>query len=380
VVNIVQGRRRPARSGPRRVLAVIALIVALLSLGYVFVGFWTPMGDAAAFVDAERQGITYARPLSGLLAALVDAQNAAVRGKPVDATAVRTAVDDVSRVDGQLGGSLGVGQRWSKVPGQVESALNAKATGQEALRTYAAPIALTHALLGEVGELAQVVRDPELDAFHLVDAALFRVPDVIVNAGELSAVAHITQRAVDRDGDGDPRGAVALDRLVKASAAISAGLRAGADASAGDTINLGLLGPLDEFSAAVDALSKTPTNRADDVEGARARVHKAATGLESSVLAALDSSLQERAGALNGQRRYAMFAGVLAALASVALLLLRPPGSGSPPGSPARGPGGRHHGQAPDDGEPSGDLINARELHDLVGAGGQSQANRRRAR
>jgi hypothetical protein len=363
-------------------MAVIALITALVSVGYVFWGVWSYTGDSSEFVDSERHGVTYARPLTGLLAALVDAETAAVRGKPVDAAAVRSAVDDVSRVDGQLGSALGVGQRWSKVPGQVESALNSKATGQDALNAYAAPIALTRALLKEVGDLTRVVRDPELEAFHLVDAALFRVPDVIVDAGEISSVAHIVQRAADRDGDGDPRVAVAQARLVTAADDISVGLRMGADTSAGGAIDLNLLDPLDRFAAAVDALAKTNATRADDVDAARVGVHKAAVGLESAVLAALDSALQARKDALGQQRTYAVVAGVLGALATVALLWLSSSGSATPPApaAPTRLAAGRRQGQSADDGEASGDLINARDLHDLVGAGGQAPANRRRAR
>lgn len=367
----------------------VALVTALLSLGYVFLGLWTSTGDAAAFIASERRGITYIRPLTGLLAALVDAQSAAVVGKTVDAAAVRAAVEDVNHVDGQLGSSLGIGQRWSKLPGKIESALNAKAIGQDALRTYAVPVALTQALLGEVGDLAKVVRDPELDAFHLVDAALFRVPEVIVNTGELAAVAHARERG--QASGRDQRLAVAQDRLVRAAEAISAGLRMGVDASAGDTIDLDLLDPLDEFAAAVDGLAKTAAalggsgTSSADVEAARVGAHKAAVALESAMLAALDTSLQARANELAEQRRYAVLAGLLAGLATVAVLWLRPPDAGTAPVSsvPARLAAGRHYGYPPDgsgaDGESSGDLIDARELHDLVGAG-QTRANRRRAR
>jgi hypothetical protein len=379
-------RRRPGRA--RLTASAAALMGILLPFGYVFAQFWTATSDAADFVAGERRGIAYARPLTRLLAALVDGQAAAARRATVDVAAVRAAVDDVSRVDDQYGETLGVRQRWSAARAEIETTLARKAAGQDAQREYAGPIGLTQALLADVGGQTKIVRDPTVDGYHLVDAALFRVPEVIVNAGHIAVMGPAA-----RSGGAGERSQVdvANDRVVRASEAINAGLRMSADSARGDAIDLALLVPLDEFVASVDSLVKLAAGLGAsgtalaDLTAAHRRVHRAGIALNSAVLAALDALLEDRGDQVSGQRRAAIAAGVVALLAGATVLWSGMPGAAGSSVAPATGepastsgaarPGGRADPDRARD--TAADLISARDLHDLVQAG-QGQARRRR--
>ena len=153
-------RRRRARGRAVFAMSVAALLALLGPLGLMFAQFWSSTGEAATFIASERGAVAYVRPLTKLLATLVDAQSAAVRGSSVDPATVRAAVAEVDGVDRQSGDSVRVRQRWSQVPEQVESTLRRKATGVEALSAYASPIALAQALLTDIGHRSQIVRDP----------------------------------------------------------------------------------------------------------------------------------------------------------------------------------------------------------------------------
>jgi hypothetical protein len=381
------GRRRRRRGRTRLTASVAALIGILLPLGYVFGQFWSTTSEAADFAAGERRGIAYVRPLTRLLAALVDGQATAARRATVDVAAIRAAVDDVSRVDDEHGDALGVRQRWSAARAEIETALARRAAG-DAPGEYAGPIGLTQALLGDLGRQTKIVRDPAVDAYHLVDTALFRVPEVIVNAGRIAALGPAA-----RGGKAGVRSQldVAGDRINRATDAINAGLRMSADSAQGGAIDLALLVPLDEFAASVDSFGKTtaalPTSDSAVAEltAAHRRVHRAAVALDSAVLASLDGLLENRADQVAGQRRNAVVAALVAILAGAALLwsgLPVPAGAGpvaSPTGEPTSAQGSARHGR-PDPTvarDTAADLISARDLHDLVQAG-QGRAQRRR--
>jgi hypothetical protein len=120
-----------------RIVSLIIAVLALLPVAYVFNGFWAATGEAMRVNAVQRVGAGYVRPLTTLLATMVDAQDAAVRGEPPATDAVREAIEQVSRVDQASGGQLGVSQRWSHVRGEIESKLGATVSGPAAVGMYA---------------------------------------------------------------------------------------------------------------------------------------------------------------------------------------------------------------------------------------------------
>src|SRR5205814_1496710 len=82
-------------------------------------------------------------------------------------------------------------------------------------------------------------RDPAPGSYQLTQVALRGLPDVIVNAGQVSALAALTRGS-------DARLVVAQDRLTRAAGDVSTGLRAGTEPGADYVVGLNLLGPLDE--------------------------------------------------------------------------------------------------------------------------------------
>jgi hypothetical protein len=363
------GGGRSARRTGRLVVAVAALLAMLIPVGVVFTAQWNATRDNASFVADERAGVAYVQPLSTLLVALVDARAAVAYGRSPDAAGVRAAVAAVTAADERLGSHLGVRQRWSPLPGQIDGALRQKtSTG------YDTTIGLTRALLATIGDQARVVRDPTVDAFHLADAALLRVPDAVVAAGDLAGLARSVRRAPadpgntdavagddasgdDASGDGasgvdqapavtglDDRYPVAVDRLTVAGAAIRDGLRSGTDAHTGDALNLDVLKPLDAFVAAVDALSHAATAHAASGTGAAAvdnaarAVTRTAATLQAAVLAALDAMVADRAADLNRQTQITIGAAVLAILALAGVLAVVWLGSRRPAPRPAPPP------------------------------------------
>jgi hypothetical protein len=374
-------RPRARRRSVQAVVAVFVLIVLLAPVAYLFTRLWASIDDNATTTDNERAAVAYARPVNKLLAALADAQYAAVLRTKVDPTSVRSAVDDVNAVDRQSDDPLQVRQRWIRLSSEINDVLSQNVSGPDALATYASPIALTQALLSQIADSAKVTKDSGPGSFQLTQVALRSLPDVVANAGQLGALASTVETPASTRSTRtplDPRLTIAKDRLTQSAGEVSTGLRAGTDPGANYTVDLGLLGPLDEFTAAADDLSQAADGLEVPGSGANERVATAngvvktkALALESAVLDAFDAQLTTDASGYSGERRNLILAAAIILLAAGALLWLRPPWLVEP--RPAAPEGldqaeGRH--SYPTDGPdaaPDGvprvpDLVDAREL------------------
>ena len=320
-------------------------------MGFVFQRLWTSTEDGAVFHAAERDGVAWVRPLTTLLAGLVDAQVATSAGVAVDVSAVRAAVGEVSRIEKDHGDPLHIHQRWQPMPDQIDAVLSQPVTGPNASVAYAVPIEMTQSLLGTIGDASMIVRDPGVDAYYMIRTAVFDVPDVVVNAGRLTTAARdLASRAGAKPPlAADPRAAVALDRITRAAEAIRVGPRSAADETSGEAASIALLKPLDAFTAATDELAEAarapvqnPAESLADLDRARQVAHTASLALETAALDSLDALLQERLNHITFERSSELLAGAAIVLAAGLLWLINRPERGPKPaarpeiGSPNR--------------------------------------------
>jgi hypothetical protein len=337
-------RRRTGRSQRHRVVvnALLVVLLVLLPLGYVFQRLWVSIEDGARFHAAESEGVAWVRPLTKLLATLVDAQVTATAGAIVDVQAVRAAVGEVSRVEADHGDPLNIRHRWDPMPDQIDALLAQQISGPRALTAYAVPIEMTQSLLGTAGDASTLVRDPGIDAHYLIKTTVVDVPDIIVNVGRLAGTANdlAARPGVQTALAADPRAAVALDRITRAAAAIRGGPRSAADETTGEAASIGLLKPLDALVAATDglaravtALSHNPAAAQTDFDTAQVQVRSSSFALETAALDALDALLQKRINDIAVERQNEVLAGLAIALAAVLLWLVNRSAGGSAPGT-----------------------------------------------
>jgi hypothetical protein len=275
--------------------------------------------DDVEVAASERVGVTYLQPLTGLLATLVDAQSSAAKREVVNTGAVHAAIEEVNRVDAAHGDQLLARQRWAPLPDQIESALSKSVSGPDAVNVYAVPIGLTQTLLGHVGSTSGALRDTDLVARNLVDGALSRVPEVMVNASRIVALARSsTAEAMTI--------AVARDRITKAATDLGNGLQLANDVTASQG-GLSQLKLVDNFTAAVLAMIKASSgpngsapSAVGEIDAAQARLQKAAVVLAAGLLSDFDSLLERRTEALNQQHQRILIATSVATVAAVAVL------------------------------------------------------------
>ncbi|TDB70791.1 hypothetical protein [Micromonospora sp. KC723] len=322
-------RRRP--SAPGRLLPLVLVVALLAPVAALFVQAYGGTGDDRELATRERLGIEYLRALAPVTEALVEAQSAAVAGRPAPREPLARAVDGVTQVDLRIGDELRSRERWSGLRAKLEALPEKRLTEPEtAYAAYGEVTDLLLALYRKVRESSGLVRDPRADSFFLQDGVGRGLPTALVAAGRL---ADLSVLAATRPSSQATR---TLNELAQArvtalgsASDLVADLRAAVDNSERTDLGATVLTPLDTYQRAVEALAAfsvpepgSRTGLADpaQVSAARANAQSAARQLQPVILDQLDAQLVDRIDGYDRDRWIAV--GVAGAAALLVLVLL----------------------------------------------------------
>ena len=365
----------PARRVPWRRLFVVAGLAAALVIpfGYTFMQFWNASGDDLTFTQRERAGVEYIRPLTKLVGVLTDAQTATVAGARSNAGALRGAVAAVDSADRQHGGTLGTEERWANLSQRLSQLADSSVTGRQAYATYSESIDLTLALMAKAGDTSNLILDPQLDSYYLMDTTLLRLPAMLVDSGRLVDLARLG------GGEGDSSAAAqvlaARDRVAASATAIDVGLKKSFDATGSSTLGPSLLGHVDRLRSVTAEIAPSTSlidlpvslTDVDRVAGARDRMRDAAIQLDDATLTELDGLLVIRQDGIDRQRTGVLVAILIAALVGGCVLWSRLPERGRyededeeylEPAGHRKGVAGSSEGE----GDEAPELMDARQL------------------
>jgi hypothetical protein len=323
----------PSRWG-RRVVTRLALLAAVgATFAFILLQLLAATTADRSSVDSERRGVAYLQPLNHLIGELAEAQSITVRGQPVDATKINTAIAGVDAADHEHGESLDARQRWVDLRQGIGTVTGRSLSGEAAYVAYSDLITLALELGRKVGDTSELILDPELDSYYLMDTVLLRVPQVLVSAGRAADLAVLAGPAPPTAAQ--VRVSVARYQVAADAAAVGIGLRKAMESTNSATLAPNVTGQLDEFRSAVDAfaasatlLPPVDTVDADTLTRNAERVRQEARPLGNAVLSELDGLLRDRHDDLTVQRVTAIVAGaggVLLAIVLLAVLLPPPP-------------------------------------------------------
>ena len=182
-----------------RVAIGAALAVALLTpVAVLFTLVWSSTGDRMAFAADERRGVAYLGPLTRLLSVVTDAQAEAVSGKPINPEPVRAAIVEVDAIDAELGGQLRTTDRWTTIRGIIQERTGRRWNDTiEAYTQFSDLVTQLMELNRKVGDGSRLILDPQLDSYYVMNAALLRIPEILVDSGrytDLSVLAAATRK------------------------------------------------------------------------------------------------------------------------------------------------------------------------------------------
>jgi len=309
--------------------AVISLLFAL-PLGFMMYLWLDEIQERLAFARKERAGLEYVLALRHVLeplylvpalALLAEGGDAAARGELAQARRqISAGADAVDLADARLGGALGTSDLWMMLRPRV---------------TYPAVepgalIAQTLRLVAHVGENSNLILDPDLDSYYLMDAVVTRLPVLADHArvmgtgllaAEVSAPLSATRAAevlaarirAEAEGEALDRGhAVVFRENPSIRPAIEPPFMA-ADAAVARLTGL----VNDAGLGGVSPSGRAPSKR--EVFDVYTRSLSAVFAQQDAAAAVLDGLLRGRMGAL-ALHRALLLAAVAAALAIVAYL------------------------------------------------------------
>lgn len=371
----------------RRTIAAVGLVVLLAAPLVVLYGLlWGARSADHDFAAAERRGVRYLGPLTELIGTLAQQQANSVHGRPVDAAAVARSIAAVDAIDRELGAGLDTTERWAKLRSTARAVTGrAYADPVDGYTGYSELLDGAVALSRKVGDTSKLILDPQLDAYYVMNAALLRIPEVIVDGGRYADLVYlIAQRRQTNQLERLAQLSTARLDVAEASADLADGLEKAFDETRSETLGPAMLRELDNFRTAVDALTPrvaptaAPSVRLDPavVGNARDDLQRTALDLDRAALGQLDLLLSAR---ISDATRELVLAGALAVigvgLVAFGVLWLparrrAPPGEAPPP---ARPPGARH-GERRD-----AEAVDARELVASAGLARQPRRGGTRA-
>ncbi|MFN8223845.1 MAG: HAMP domain-containing methyl-accepting chemotaxis protein [Gaiellales bacterium] len=243
-----------------KVVAVSAvLLVPAVVVGQ---GYRDGIGAQTSFAAAERAGIDSASPLLGLIAATVELRTANVRlalGDTAASTRAQAATEALAttskKLDGVVDGGAGgidVEAQWKDARAAVAAFAAREAGSDPATELAAADAALAklNAALVQVLGDSNLILDPDLDSYSVMDAWLLRMPIVLDLATRSAATVEIAAR----------KGATADVPTMVALAAAQARLEDALAATGADVAGI-TAATSDEAAAATSAAKLAPLDR-----------------------------------------------------------------------------------------------------------------------
>jgi len=153
-----------------------------------------------AFADNERVGIDYLRPAQealGLLQRHAALSRAALAGETQSAArlaetvaAIRVAMESVEQADTAHQGKLGVIDTWKKIR-KDWGVLSARGQTMSDADNSTAHDKLSQAItsfIQDVGDKSQLILDPDLDSYYLMDITVLRLPHLSDAMGKAVSV------------------------------------------------------------------------------------------------------------------------------------------------------------------------------------------------
>jgi signal transduction histidine kinase/DNA-binding response OmpR family regulator len=287
---------------------VLVSLVFAVPLGLMMYLWLVEIGDQLAFAHKERAGLEYVVALRGLLEPLALAAPATApprRGPASASFEVAAAVRRIQVVNARVGTLLGTTAVWEE--------LRQKLTEPAARQ---ASITDTVQLMAHVGDTSNLVLDPDLDTYYLMDATVILLPALV---GQLTVIDEYAARSPRPAAPPQLVAAVVLARALRDAVARGHGVAFGANPRLASTLEPQLTASMTAVNTLATVVEGADAGGADAVSARTAAALHAVFAHHEAAAVALDGLLAARMQRLV-HRRTSLLLLVAAVLAVVAYL------------------------------------------------------------
>ncbi|MCW2928314.1 MAG: methyl-accepting chemotaxis sensory transducer [Thermoleophilia bacterium] len=185
----------------------VIAVVLLAPLAYVAYSYLGVQRTNTEFSAKERVGTEYIIPATAVVDGIVGSRSAAVQLAGGDASAQRdyddasarldVAMADLAKADRSIGGTLETTEQYDALASSIEKARERSySTPTQALDTWNTVSAASLALVLQAGNVSNLILDPDLDTYYLMDSHVVR----LVTLADLVGQAADMQRVIELEG------------------------------------------------------------------------------------------------------------------------------------------------------------------------------------
>ncbi len=164
---------------------VLIGIMFLIPLGIVVNYFETEINTGISFGQKEREGVAYDIPLSHLLEAVISSSISDHGKNRHDFTRIDASIAKVDRMDSQYGKDLKTTAAWSNLKQEWSGIENAgNQTQSQRNVSYDKFIGDILTFFTTVGNNSNLILDPQIDSYYVMDSVLTQLPQSEYNLAE----------------------------------------------------------------------------------------------------------------------------------------------------------------------------------------------------
>ncbi|MFN8050681.1 MAG: methyl-accepting chemotaxis protein [Acidimicrobiales bacterium] len=193
---------------------VVTTVALMLPLPIITFAYLDTQGTQIDFSSKERVGVEYLKQLLPLVNELSAARDDLVGGSSSGAADVSQQMAAVAAVDGRLGATLATSKQFEALRTAV-SKLDPKG-GPSAVASYDSALTAGIDVVVQVGNESNLILDPDLDSFYVMDSVTTRIPALEDAAGRVAVLE--TKAAFA------PAGSAAVKELAVALGAVETNL------------------------------------------------------------------------------------------------------------------------------------------------------------
>ena len=186
------------------VKALIIALAFLIPLAWSTWLFYSTESSNIDFSAKERLGVEYNRAVFPVLRAAQDLRRDAVaqattgQAPPTlseSKARLQAAQDNLAKAEKKLGAELGTAKTYAAMRAAASAALSASGTEPVVFQAHVAHLQAVIDVLFQATDGSKLTLDPEFETYYLMDAAFFRIPDIVEAVGQIRGVGNRALRA-----------------------------------------------------------------------------------------------------------------------------------------------------------------------------------------
>lgn len=194
--------KNPLKQLPARGIMVGLFLLFTVPFGVVVHGLVAEINTRIEFAAKERQGLRYTNALRDLLEHLIQHQQLAQAYRPGDQTrlqailsqntTVDVSIQQIDKIDQELGKTLNTTNRWKGIKvhwQQFKHGLTTRSPETNRVLHDAFMNDLL-TLVVHVGDQSNLILDPDLDSYYLMDAVITQLPNMLRGSAQMRTIGN----------------------------------------------------------------------------------------------------------------------------------------------------------------------------------------------